>query len=316
MGSRYDAGPHEHVQIPYEGPHLRRIAGGMSKASRRVERRAASRTERLQPWFAALVSALLHVLFAYLFLTSQPIVFKTPQGASAGSPMAVEYIGITPPQPVTAPIPSPPPQRPPAQAAPVTSRVQTTRVDTPAQPLPEDATPAEALADVRPPRAATQAVPAPPQPLPSQAAASPPDAQRSARVWGQPPGMLPAATAPVNAGSERSARVGRGRGRDSSSDQPSLEVGGYQVIYDTTSETRLREWRDQGITELSIPLPGTRRLMVCPLETALRRESSDCRMVDPEDPQMAGIGDAREVIGFHRVYRQGEVVWRGPGPYR
>ena len=56
--------------------------------------------------------------------------------------------------------------------------------------------------------------------------------------------------------------------------------------------------------------------MVCPLETALRRESSNCRMLAPEDPEMANIRDAREVIGFHRVYRRGEVVWRGPGPYR
>lgn len=309
--------PTPHLQIPHEGPHLRRIAGGMSKAFRRPEGRPPSRAERLQPWCAAFVSAVLHVLFAYLLLTSQPIVFKTPQGSSAGSPMAVEYIGITPPQPVTAPTPSPPPQTPPTQAAPVTSRVQTTRVDEPAEPLPPDeAAPVESLAEIRPPRPAPPAAPTPPQPVQSQAAASPPDAQRRSRVWGQPPGMLPEATAPVNAGRERTARIGQGRGRDSTSDQPSLEVGGYQVVYDTTSETRLREWRDEGVTELFIPLPGTRDYMVCPLETALRRESSDCRMLAPEDPEMAKVRDAREVIGFHRVYRRGEVVWRGPGPYR
>ena len=288
----------------------------MSKAFRRAEGRAPSRTERLQPWFAAVVSAALHVLFAYLLLTSRPIVFQPPQGASSGSPMAVQYIGITPPQPVTSPVPSPPPQTSPTGSAPAPSRVRTTRVDTPAEAAsPDEANPTEALVDVRPPRAAPPVVEAP-QPVQSQTAASPNDDQRRDRVWGQPPGMLPEATAPVAAGTDRSPRIGRGRGRDTSSDRPSLEVGGYQVVYDTTSETRLREWRDEGITELSIPLPGTRRLMVCPLETALRRESSDCRMLDPEDPEMAGIGDAREVIGFHRVYRQGEVVWRGPGPYR
>jgi len=309
--------PTPHLQIPHEGPHPRRIAGGMSKAFRRAAGRAPSRTERLQPWCAALVSALLHVLFAYLLLTSQPIVFKPPQGSSAGSPMAVQYVGITPPQPVTSPIPSPPPATPPAQAAPAPSRVQTTRVEAPAEPLPPDETPpAEALTDVRPPRPAPQATPTPPQPVQSQAAASPDTDRRRNHTWGQPPGMLPESTAPIASGTDRSPRVGRGRGNDSVSDQPSMEAGGYQVVYDTTSETRLRQWRDEGVTELFIPLPGTRDYMICPLETAIRRESSDCRMLSPEDPEMAKIGDAREVIGFHRVYRRGEVVWRGPGPYR
>lgn len=289
----------------------------MSTASQPADPRAQPRIERLQPWFAALVSALLHVLFAWLLLTSRPIVFTTPQGASAGSPMVVEFVGVTPPQPVTAPVPSPPAQTPTTQPPPRASRVQTTRVEDPADPLPpDDAAPAEALTDVRRPRPAPQAVPTPPQPAQSRAAASPPDARRRTRVWGQPPGMLPETTAPVIAGRERSERIGQGRGRDSSSDRPSLEVGGYQVVYDTTSETRLRQWRDEGVTELFIPLPGTRDYMVCPLETAIRRESSDCRMLAPEDPEMANIRDAREVIGFHRVYRRGEVVWRGPGPYR
>lgn len=289
----------------------------MSKALRRAAGRAPSRAERLQPWCAALVSALLHVLFAYLLLTSQPIVFKPPQGSSAGSPMAVQYVGITPPQPVTSPIPSPPPATPPAQAAPAPSRVQTTRVEDPAEPLPPDETPpAEALTDVRPPRPVPQATPTPPQPVQSRAAASPNTDRRRNHTWGQPPGMLPESTAPIASGTDRSPRVGRGRGNDSVSDQPSMEAGGYQVVYDTTSETRLRQWRDEGVTELFIPLPGTRDYMICPLETAIRRESSDCRMLSPEDPEMANIGDAREVIGFHRVYRRGEVVWRGPGPYR
>lgn len=309
--------PTPRPQTPDEGPQFRRIAGGMNEAARPAEGRDRSRLERLQPWIAALGSSALHVLFAYLLLTSQPMVFTPPQGASSGSPMAVQYVGITPPQPVTSPIPSPPPPSVPARAAPAPSRVQITRVEEPAEPAPPDETPpAEALTDIREPRPAPQTPPAPPQPVQSQAAASPNEDQRRNRVWGQPPGMLPESTAPIASGTERSPRVGRGRGRDSMSDKPSMEVGGYQVVYDTTSETRLREWRDQGITELFIPLPGTRDYMVCPLETAIRRESSDCRMLAPEDPEMANIGDAREVIGFHRVYRRGEVVWRGPGPYR
>ena len=289
----------------------------MSTTSHPADARARTRIERLQRWIAGGASALLHVLLAWLLLTHQPMVVTPAQGASAGSPMVVDFVGVTPPQPVAAPVPSPPPTRRPAPAAPAPSRVVTTRVETPAEPLPPDETPpADTLAEQAPPQPAPPAVPTPPQPVPSRAAASPPDAQRRTRVWGQPPGMLPEATAPVNAGRERTARIGQGRGRDSSSNQPSLEVGGYQVVYDTTSESRLRQWRDEGVTELFIPLPGTRDYMVCPLETALRRESSDCRMLAPEDPEMANIRDSREVIGFHRVYRRGEVVWRGPGPYR
>jgi hypothetical protein len=33
-------------------------------------------------------------------------------------------------------------------------------------------------------------------------------------------------------------------------------------------------------------------------------------------PELAAIGDVRDVVLMMRVYRLGEVVWRGPGPYR
>jgi hypothetical protein len=56
--------------------------------------------------------------------------------------------------------------------------------------------------------------------------------------------------------------------------------------------------------------------MVCPLEIALNRDSGECRLVEPDAPEMAAIGDARDVVLMMRVYRLGEVVWRGPGPYR
>ena len=121
---------------------------------------------------------------------------------------------------------------------------------------------------------------------------------------------------PANAGPARSAAVHRGRGNAAGSNGNSLELDGYQVYYDLLSETRLRAWRDRGITELFLPLPGTRRLMVCPLEIALRRGSGACRAVEPDDPGLATIADAREAILMERVYRMGEVVWDGPGAYR
>ena len=98
--------------------------------------------------------------------------------------------------------------------------------------------------------------------------------------------------------------------------EPSMEVGGYQIVYDLLGEARLRGWIEQGMKEVSIPLPGTRQRMVCPAEVALRRGSSKCRLLDPGDPAMQAIGDAREVITVMYVYRRGELVWRGPGPYR
>lgn len=128
--------------------------------------------------------------------------------------------------------------------------------------------------------------------------------------------MLEEDLAPENAGLTRSPAIERGRRNDPVIAEPSLEVGGYQVYYDLLSETRLRAWRDQGMTELFLPLPGTRQYMICPLETALRRESGACRLLDPDSPELETIGDAREVINMQQVYRQGELVWRGPGPYR
>jgi hypothetical protein len=70
------------------------------------------------------------------------------------------------------------------------------------------------------------------------------------------------------------------------------------------------------MTELFLPLPGTRRYMVCPLEIALRRDSGECRLVEPDAPELEAIGDARDVITMQRVYKLGEVLWSGPGAYR
>ena len=271
----------------------------MSNASSQVDARAEARIERLQHWFAVLFSALLHVLLLLIALWSSPVTVTPPQGSAAGSRMAVQFIGASPPQPTPGP---PTPMKPASETAaksPAKTRVQstpTTRADNPVPPdAPDDAAQEQAQA---------------------LAASSPQLPQRRSRTWGQPPGMLQETHAPENAGLSRSAAIERGRGNDASSAQPSMEVGGYQVYYDLRSENRLRSWREQGMTEVFMPLPGTRRVMVCPLETALRRESGPCRLLEPDSPELANIGDAREAINMQKVYKQGEEVWSGPGAYR
>ena len=286
----------------------------MSKASGRADARAEPRVERGQPGIAAPASALLHRLFVLIALLSPPITVTTPQGTAAGSPMVVDFVGITPPQPTQAPPATAKPATRPAEKPPAASRVRTTTVARADAPIPPDAsTTADNRTTPTPPE-----VPAAAAPAPAQAAtpSAPPMQQRRAHTWGQPPGMLPENHAAENVGLARSASTERGRRNDSASGQPNLEVGGYQVYYDLRSETRLRAWRDRGMTEIFIPLPGTRRLMVCPLEIALRRDSGDCRLLDPDSPELQAIGDAREVINMQQVYRRGELVWRGPGPYR
>ncbi len=270
----------------------------MSKVSSRADARAEPLIERWQHWIAALSSALLHLLFLLLAMWSSRIPVTTAQGTDAGSRMAVAFVGKAPP-----PVNAAPPRKP--AAKPAASRVQSTLVTQAEDPVPPPAPDndaqdqAETVAKM-PPAAPT--TPAPPQ--------------RRAHTWGQPPGMLPENVAPENAGLARSPAIARGRGNGAAGAGASLEVDGYQVYYDLRSEARLRTWRDQGMTELFLPLPGTRRLMVCPLETALKRESGPCRLLEPDSPELASIGDAREAIDMQRVYRRGEAVWRGPGPYK
>src|SRR3546814_11489047 len=117
--------------------------------------------------------------------------------------------------------------------------------------------------------------------------------------------MLPEDLAPVNAGPARSRGTNRGRRNDAASSGTSLEVGGYQVYYDLLDETRLRAWRDQGMTELFLPLPGTRRLMVCPLEIALPRASGPFRPVQPDDPQLQPSGPDDPAHPLPPAYRPG-----------
>lgn len=293
----------------------------MSKASSPTAVRAEPLIERLQPWIAAGSSALLHLLLVLLAISSTPVTVTTPQGAAAGGRTQVTFIDkAQDPPPASkdaAPAARPRASRPdpkPAEKPPAASRVQSTQVVRADDPVPPEAT-----------------APSPPQAAPEQSSASddatqghasarvassPGTSQRYPRTWGQPPGLLQEDLAPVHAGLARSPAIERGRRNDATAAEPNLEVGGYQVYYDLRSETRLRTWRDQGMTELFLPLPGIQQYMVCPLEIALRRSSGACRLVDPDSPEMQFIGDAREAINMQQVYRRGELVWRGPGAYR
>lgn len=275
----------------------------MSHVPQGTPHRTGTRIERLQPWIAALSSALLHGLLLLLAMTAEPLVVANPQGSAGGGRIEVTWVDEdqripSPPEtPPASPTPTRERPRPDPASSPSSSRLQVVEVDRAPEPLPaEPDEPDDA--------------PAPP------ASSRHPVANRPQHVWGQPPGMLPEQHAPVNAGTAASPATDRGRRYNASSTEASMEAGGYQVLYDVLSEQRMRDWRDEGITEVYLPLPGTRQYMVCPLETALRRESGPCRLLEPDDPEMADIGDARKVITMERVYRRGELVWRGPGAYR
>ena len=275
----------------------------MSPAIRARVAPVAPRDDRPQRWTAAGATALLHALLLLLALTAEPITMSNPDGAAGGGRIDVSFIDrpqdipSPPPPEALRPTPRPEPPRPDPAERPDPSRLQVVEVERAEEPLPPEET------------AAREPAAAPPAP-----SRRPPRDGRQA--WGQPPGMLPEQHAPVNAGPAPSPHVAQGRRYQASSSEPNMEAGGFQVVYDLMAETRLRGWRDAGMTEVFLPLPGVRQLMVCPLETALRRESGPCRLVEPDDPALAGIGDAREVIAMNQVYRRGELVWRGPGPYR
>ena len=282
----------------------------MSTASTRVQARGQARIDRWMPWIAALISALLHLLLLLLLLLASKPTVTTPQGAVSGGRMKVDFVGQpreskAPPSPR----PSPAPTR--VQRRPAASPVRSTLVRQADQPVPppDAAAPPDSVAvpDTEEDEAPSQ----------TQAPAASAPVERRPETWtGRPPGLLQQDTAPNDEGLANSAAINRGSRNDAASGAPSLDVGGYQVVYDLRSETLLRAWKDQGMKEISIPLPGTQYRMVCPLEIAIRRGSGKCRLLDPYSPEMQAIGDGREVINMVQVYRQGELVWRGPGPYR
>lgn len=172
------------------------------------------------------------------------------------------------------------------------------------------ATPVVQAALPTPPEAAGTSTTAPPP------APEPPDTRRDTAEIGFPMRAHPDDAARANAALAAKLRGNRGQSHDAPPVGPNMGVDGFHVYYDLANETRLRAWRDQGMTELFLPLPGTRRLMVCPLEVALRRGSGACRMVEMDSPELKAIGDAREVIKVQRVYQRGVVVWSGSGAYR
>lgn len=280
----------------------------MSRTSRQAIKRPQDRTERVQRWTAALLTALLHMLLVLLVTQAPPITIATPQGEAGGSTMDVTIIDETlPPSPAE---PVPPVRKPVSLKKPKAPRAIKRPLSTPvaqaAVPMPPEAADSSDTSTVPPTTA----------PEPADTSRDAVDEARPAHVRGQPPGMRPDDAARANAA--LAAKLGSSRGRSNNPPPvgPSMGVDGFQVYYDLDNETRLRAWREQGMTELFLPMPGTRRLMVCPLEVALRRGSSACRMVENDSPELKSIGDAREVIKIQRVYQLGDVVWSGPGPYR
>jgi hypothetical protein len=282
----------------------------MNAVSHRADAGARDPAERLQSWAAALVTVLLHALLLLLATWSDPVPLTTPQGAAAGSALQVTWIdeSLRPPPSARTPSVRTPASRALPKPAPAATRLQSTPVPEADDPVTRDVAAASDSATT----SSTQDAGAPSSPpgVPDESA------RRRNPMWGRPPGMLPDGIARANAGPASTPTVERGRRNDAPSAQPTMEVGGYQVYYDLVSEIRLRAWRDQGMTELFLPLPGSRRLMVCPLEIVLYRNSGPCRLVEPDAPELAAIGDARDFVHMLRVYRLGEVVWRGPGPYR
>ncbi|MCL6711646.1 hypothetical protein M8R20_32160 [Pseudomonas sp. R2.Fl] len=289
----------------------------MSNASKRVETWAADpRVERSQSWIAALFSALLHLLMLFILLYSSKPTVTAPQSAAGGSRVRVDFIGEPnqSDQPVQAP-PSPPPARPPEPIPPppAASRIPSRLVDRADDPVPPEA---RMPSDSRDARRSPSTVPRQSQSQP-QPPSTPSSARRRPETWtGRPPGLMAEDAAPENAGMTNSPAIRNGRGRDMTANGPSMELGGYLVYYDVRNEVQLRSWADQGMKELFLPLPGTRYYMVCPLEIALKRGSGKCRALDPDAPEMKAIGDARQAVNMMQVYKQGELVWNGPGPYR
>ena len=273
----------------------------MNRTSRQATHGPRDRTDRVHRGMAALVSVLLHGLLFVVMMRDPPITMAMQQAEAGSSGMSVTLIDPTLP-------PSPAEPVPPAHARarpkkPKAPRPPPTPVEQATVPLPAEAADTAESTNASPDTA----------PEPTEA---PRETARPPHAWGQPPGM----DANAIANAALAAKLGSYRGRGNTNAPPpvgpDMAVDGFQVYYELANETRLRAWRAQGMTELFLPMPGSLRLMVCPLEVALRRGSSACRMVEPDSPQLKVIGDARDVITIQRVYQLGDLVWSGPGPYR
>lgn len=272
---------------------------------------ARSRLDRWQSWIAALVSVLLHVLVVLILLHAAKTQLAPPDGGGlGGARVPVEFIGQPsrgekrPPAPVAGSTQANKAER--LRPAKKVTTIQATRVakaNTPVQP------------DQDQPKQRT-ATPRAGNPRDAQPPAGDPAARREATATGQAPGMRARQTAPTNNGPDRGASRGEARGPAAPGREPRMEVDGHQIYYDVRNEAWLLEWQAQGMTELYFPLPGKREYMVCPLEIVVQRGSGGCRVVEPGDPELPNIGDARKVVHVVRVYRRGELIWKGPGAYR
>ncbi len=286
----------------------------MNDAAQHPANRARFRLDRWQSWIAATISALLHVLVLLIVLYAAKTELSPPEGGSmGGARVKVEFIGqpqqgekrpATPPAPAVATNAAEQPQRP--RPAKKTPPIQATRVAEADAPItskddqPQRVDPADIARMQR--RA--------------QPPAGDPNARRSAAPTGQAPGLLARETAPTNNGPDRGASRSEARGPAAPGREPRMDADGHQIYYDVRNEDWLLDWQAQGMTELYFPLPGRRDLMVCPLEIVVRRGSGGCRLVQPDDPDLPNIGDARKVVHVVRVYRRGELIWKGPGVYR
>ena len=275
------------------------------------EDRYIKRNERS---IASLASLLVHLLFVLALLYSSKLeLAQTESSSSGGARVKVDFLGDATQHDTQPPVPPTgartPRERPkplkPLVTTPVTSPVDTTRVTEAENPLsPEDQQASPPSAD----QGVAQQQTRPP-------ASQPTPAWRRNSRWGQPPGMLPQDTAPENMGATVGTGRSQGRGQDNNAG-PSMEVDGHQIYYDLRNELKVADWQAQGMKEVSFPLPGRRELMVCALEIVATRGSGGCRLMQPDDPALATIGDARDVVNVMRIYRRGELIWRGPGAYR
>ncbi|HET9031466.1 MAG TPA: type II toxin-antitoxin system RelE/ParE family toxin [Dokdonella sp.] len=277
------------------------MVGGMSSAPPAAVNQALDRTERVQRVAAVLLTVLLHALLVlFLTLPPTPITMTAPQGRADGRAMEVTLLDER--------FSQPPPSPEPMHRKPAPKRPKRSRAIAPSPPTPV----VQATIPMPPKADASDS----PTVLPINEPEPPDPAEQPVHGFGPRPGLVSNDNARANAA--LAAKLGRSR-RHSNTPAPvgtNMGTDGFQVYYDLADEDRLRAWRDQGITELFLPMPGTWRRMVCPLEVALRRGSGECRMVEMDSPELKFIGDAREVINIQRVYRRGEEVWSGPGPYR
>lgn len=269
----------------------------MSRTSRQARGERRDWNGRVQRGTAVLVTALLHLLLVLLVTRPPPVTSASPQGEPNGSVMEVTLLDQT--------LPPAPPEPVPAMRKPAV--VKKPKAPRPIQrPLP---TPVVQATIPMPPEAADTADTSTAVPAPS-------DVQDDNTVFEFSARARTDDAARANAALAAKLGARRNRNDDAPPAGPAMGVDGFHVYYELVDEDRLRDWRKQGMTELFLPLPGTRRLMVCPLEIALRRGSGNCRMVEMDSPELEGVGDAREVIDIARVYQWGDMVWSGPGPYR